>query len=171
MFQRVTQTLEIPVRNECDILVIGAGPAGIGAALTAARKGARVTLVEYGGKLGGMWTLGLLSPFFDNRDKPGLNQELREKLAERHAWGGLWDMAFDPSQMVLLLNQMALEAKPESTSTSHPRQNRPISRMRASTYHSVPSSPLASKTCSRQAAASLDLSSPTPPTVSRATAS
>ena len=111
MLQSVTQTLEIPVRNECDSLVVGAGPAGIGAALTAARKGARVTLVEYGGKLGGMWTLGLLSPFFDNRDKPGLNQELREKLAERHAWGGLWDMAFDPSQMALLLNQMALEAK------------------------------------------------------------
>ena len=111
MLQSVTQTLEIPVRNECDILVVGAGPAGMGAALTAARMGARVTLVEYGGKLGGMWTLGLLSPFFDNWNKPGLNQELREKLAERHAWGGLWDMSFDPSQMALLLNQMALDAK------------------------------------------------------------
>ena len=44
MIRSVTQTLEIPVRNECDILVVGAGPAGIGAALTAARKGARVTL-------------------------------------------------------------------------------------------------------------------------------
>ena len=65
MLQSVTQTLEIPVRNECDVLVVGAGPAGVGAALTAARRGARVTLVEYGGKLGGMWTLGLLSPFFD----------------------------------------------------------------------------------------------------------
>ena len=111
MLQSVTQALEIPVRNECDILVVGAGPAGVGAALTAARMGARVTLVEYGGKLGGMWTLGLLSPFFDNRDKPGLNQELRERLAERGAWGGLWDMAFDPSQMALLLNQLAQEAK------------------------------------------------------------
>ena len=111
MLQQVTQTLEIPVRNECDVRVIGAGPAGVGAALTAARTGARVTLVEYGGKLGGMWTLGLLSPFFDNRDKPGLNRELREKLSERQAWGGLWNMSFDPSQMALLLNELALAAK------------------------------------------------------------
>ena len=111
MLKSVKQTLEIPVRNECDVLVVGAGPAGMGAALTAARKGARVTLVEYGGKLGGMWTLGLLSPFFDNLNKPGINQELREKLCERKAWGGLWNMAYDPSQMTLLLNQMALDAK------------------------------------------------------------
>ena len=61
MKQTVQQVLEIPVRSECDILVVGAGPAGMGAALMAARKGAKVTLVEYGGKLGGMWTLGLLS--------------------------------------------------------------------------------------------------------------
>ncbi len=111
MLNSVTQTLEIPVRNTCDVLVVGAGPAGMGAALTAARKGARVTLVEYGGKLGGMWTLGLLSPFFDNHNKPGINQELREKLTERHAWGGLWEMTYDPSQMTLLLNQLAIEAK------------------------------------------------------------
>ena len=72
MKQMVRVVLDVPVRNECDILVVGAGPAGMGAAITAARKGAKVTLVEYGGKLGGMWTLGLLSPFFDNQKK--LNQ-------------------------------------------------------------------------------------------------
>ena len=73
---------EITVRNETDVLVIGAGPAGIGAAISAARAGAKVTLVEYGGKLGGMWTLGLLSPFFDNRIHQGLNEELRTHLAD-----------------------------------------------------------------------------------------
>ena len=63
----------VEVRNHCDVLVIGAGPAGFGAAVTAARRGRKVTLVEYGCKLGGMWTLGLLSPFFDNRHHDGLN--------------------------------------------------------------------------------------------------
>ena len=106
--QKVRQSLEIPVRSECDVLVVGAGPAGMGAAITAARNGARVTLVEYGGKLGGMWTLGLLSPFFDNR-KEGLNKEIREKLMERKAWGGLWDISFDPVEMALLLNRYAME--------------------------------------------------------------
>lgn len=108
--RQVKQNLEVPVRSECDVLVIGAGPAGMGAAIAAARKGARVTLVEYGGKLGGMWTLGLLSPFFDNQ-KEGLNREIREKLMERKAWGGLWNMSFDPVEMALLMNRYAVELK------------------------------------------------------------
>ena len=108
--QQVRESLDVPVRNECDILVVGAGPAGMGAAISVARCGARVTLVEYGGKLGGMWTLGLLSPFFDNR-KEGLNREIREKLMERKAWGGLWNMSFDPVEMALLMNRYAMELK------------------------------------------------------------
>lgn len=99
---------EITVRNETDVLVIGAGPAGIGASISAARAGAKVTLVEYGGKLGGMWTLGILSPFFDNRHHPGLNEELRTHLQERNAWGGLWNISFDPTQMALLLDELVL---------------------------------------------------------------
>ncbi len=108
MKQTVRQVLDIPVRNACDVLVVGAGPAGMGAAISAARKGARVTLVEYGGKLGGMWTLGLLSPFFDNK-KEGLNREFREKLMERSAWGGLWNISFDPTEMALLMNRYVME--------------------------------------------------------------
>ena len=101
---------EIPVRNECDVLVVGAGPAGFGAAVSAARAGARTTLVEYGGKLGGMWTLGLLSPFFDNHHHDGLNRELREALQARGCWGGLWDISFDPTEMAMLLDELALDA-------------------------------------------------------------
>lgn len=99
----------VEVRNRCDVLVIGGGPAGVGAAIEAARAGMAVTLVEYGGKLGGMWTLGLLSPFFDNANKEGLNREFREKLRERNAWGGLWDISFDPLEMTLLLDEYAEE--------------------------------------------------------------
>ncbi len=110
MLKTVTQTLNIPIRNECDILVVGGGPAGMGAAITAARKGAKVTLIEQNGKLGGMWTLGLVSPFFDNHHK-GLNEEFREALKARNAWGGLWNIAFDPAQMALIMNRYALENK------------------------------------------------------------
>lgn len=109
--KQLERTQSIRVRNQCDVLVVGAGPAGIGAAVTAARKGAKVTLVEYGGKLGGMWTLGLLSPFFDNQTHEGLNRELREKLQERNAWGGLWNISFDPTQMALILNDYAVKNK------------------------------------------------------------
>ena len=101
---------EVPIRNRTDVLVVGAGPAGVGAAITAARAGAKVTLVEEGGKLGGMWTLGLVSPFFDTLGKDGLNAEIRSKLSERDAFGGLWDIAFDPVEMELLLDELVLGA-------------------------------------------------------------
>ena len=42
-----------------DILVTGATPAGIMAAIAAARLGSSVTLVEYHGHIGGMSTSGL----------------------------------------------------------------------------------------------------------------
>ena len=63
-------------------------------------------LVEEGGKLGGMWTLGLVSPFFDSVGKGGLNAEIRGKLAARGALGGLCDIAFDPVEMELLLDEL-----------------------------------------------------------------
>jgi NADPH-dependent 2,4-dienoyl-CoA reductase/sulfur reductase-like enzyme len=45
-----------PVAGEVDVLVAGGGPAGIAAALAAARQGARTLLVERYGYLGGMIT-------------------------------------------------------------------------------------------------------------------
>ena len=51
----------LPVIAECDVLVIGGGPGGIGAAVAAARNGAKTILVERFGGFGGTWTAGLLS--------------------------------------------------------------------------------------------------------------
>lgn len=44
----------------CDVLVLGGGAAGIAAAVTAARTGARVVLIERNGMLGGMATAALV---------------------------------------------------------------------------------------------------------------
>ena len=44
---------ELPVRVECDVLVVGGGTAGVVAALAAARNGANTVLVERYGHLGG----------------------------------------------------------------------------------------------------------------------
>ncbi len=47
---------ELPVLAAADVVVAGGGPAGLGAALAAARTGARVVLVERYGFLGGNFT-------------------------------------------------------------------------------------------------------------------
>ena len=48
---------------DCDVLVIGGGPAGFGAAVAAARNGADTILIERNAMLGGMATTGLVGPF------------------------------------------------------------------------------------------------------------
>jgi hypothetical protein len=50
-----------PVYGSCDVLVVGAGPAGTAAAVAAAREGADVVLIERYGHLGGLSTGGLVS--------------------------------------------------------------------------------------------------------------
>ena len=54
---------EVDVRHEVDVFVAGGGPAGIAAAVTAARAGAKVFLAEGGSAFGGMGTLGLVPAF------------------------------------------------------------------------------------------------------------
>lgn len=51
---------EIPVFAEADVLVVGGGPAGTAAAVSAARLGARTVLVERYNHLGGLSTGGLV---------------------------------------------------------------------------------------------------------------
>ena len=63
--KRPINEITLPARNakvlpEADVLVVGGGPAGIGAALGAAEAGARVLLVERYGFLGGSATAGLV---------------------------------------------------------------------------------------------------------------
>lgn len=50
----------IPVADSADVVVVGGGPAGVAAALSAARQGCSVCLVERSGFLGGLWTGGLV---------------------------------------------------------------------------------------------------------------
>jgi len=62
------------------VIVCGAGPAGVSAALSAARAGARTRLIEVHGCLGGIWTAGLLSNIIDGFDKRGIMAEILNRL-------------------------------------------------------------------------------------------
>ena len=52
---------KIPIIDEVDVLVCGGGPAGIGAAIRAARLGVSVMIIESQGCLGGIATAGMMS--------------------------------------------------------------------------------------------------------------
>ena len=53
----------LPVYGDYDVVVIGGGPAGLAASVSAARRGARTLLVERYGFLGGMGTAGGVTNF------------------------------------------------------------------------------------------------------------
>jgi len=72
-------TRDVPIIEHTDVLIAGAGPAGIMAAVAAARQGVRVRLIEAHGALGGIWTTGCL-PHIIEFNKRGLPSELAARL-------------------------------------------------------------------------------------------
>jgi hypothetical protein len=104
----------LPLRRETDVLVAGGGPAGICAALAAARTGARTVLIEHYGFLGGMWTAGLLNPLFEIKNKGAILADLIRRLKNAGGWGGMWDLCFDTETMKFQLDRMAAEAGVET---------------------------------------------------------
>lgn len=65
--------VKIPVTRsfDCDVLVIGGGTAGTGAAICSARHGAKTILAERNGVLGGTATAGLVAPFMSSTTPDG----------------------------------------------------------------------------------------------------
>jgi len=93
------------------VIVAGAGPAGIAAAVSAARNGASVQILEAHGCLGGIWTAGLLTWMFE-MDQPGIPREISRRLGQMGARIGIRsDMyAYDPEAMKALLEDLCAEA-------------------------------------------------------------
>jgi hypothetical protein len=101
---------EIPIGGYYDVIVCGGGPAGIGAALAAARSGAKTLLLESNGCLGGIWTAGIL-PWIINHGQPGIMTELKTKLKTMDAVCPIpaSSFAFDPEKLKLLLENLCDE--------------------------------------------------------------
>lgn len=116
---------DTPIIDEVDVLVAGAGPAGIGASIAAARMGARTLLIERYGFVGGNLTQAMVNPMFTFHDRSG-RQVIRgvagglvDRLVAMHSSPGhvrdlTFDNAsmtpFDPEGMKVILFDMLEEA-------------------------------------------------------------
>lgn len=90
------ESLEVPVKAEKDVLVVGGGIAGIASSIGAARNGASTMLIERYGSLGGTATAGMMNSIngFRNQRPPNHVQTVRgaaeEIVLEMHRLGGCW---------------------------------------------------------------------------------
>src|SRR5437868_6064801 len=97
---------QTPIVGRYDVIVCGGGPAGVAAALSSARHGAKTLILEKNGCLGGVWTAGLLSHIVDHEGKSGILQEilglLRQEGAQR------WATDYDIESMKFVLETLCL---------------------------------------------------------------
>jgi hypothetical protein len=96
---------EIPVYGEYDVVVVGGGMAGVGAAVAAGRAGAKTILIENTSALGGLATMGLVNIPLDFCS--GLGNEFFTRLTEMN---GLRKRNSNPEKHKLLFDRMVKEA-------------------------------------------------------------
>ena len=114
----ISVTKQVRVVGSYDVVVLGGGPAGVFAAIAAAREGAKVAIVEQYGFLGGMATAGLVMPLsvFTYQNKQVIGGIPWEFIGRLEAMGGgyverpLGNVAFDAELYKLCMQRMVIEA-------------------------------------------------------------
>ncbi len=105
----VEERREIPVWEQVDVLVVGSGPAGVSAAICAAREGVSVMLLEQSGNVGGIATEGLMSHWTGNTEG-GFYDEILERSADAGRDDAQMRKVIDPERLKTILLEMLEEA-------------------------------------------------------------
>ncbi len=99
---------DVPVVKKVDVVVCGGGPAGLAAAIAAARNGAQTLLIEQLNCLGGMATAGLVGPFMPTAgENGGIYKELLDRLKKNKGAEG---RSFDVESLKYFAQIMCEEA-------------------------------------------------------------
>lgn len=114
-------------KEEYDLIVAGGGPAGIGAAVSAARNGIKVLLVERAGFLGGMATNGCVPAFCPYTDGEkvvigGIGLEILNRMKKESYVSPFYDnkegrikefdwVPIDPEVLKRVADELVLESK------------------------------------------------------------
>ncbi|WP_063840081.1 FAD-dependent oxidoreductase [Paenibacillus sp. FSL R5-0912] len=77
--EQINLQVAAEIYEEADVVVIGGGPAGTAAAISAARCGQKVILLEQSGQLGGMGTLANVSIYMSVGNVTGIYREMLEE--------------------------------------------------------------------------------------------
>ncbi len=97
------------IKKNYDVIVAGSGPAGMGAAIKAARLGAKTLLIEWQGSVGGVSTVGMMSHFAGNADSK-LYRETLERASEKNFYSCGEMFTIDPEMLKITYFEMLEEA-------------------------------------------------------------
>ena len=102
--------IDVTQKEKYDVIVAGSGPAGVAAAITAGRCGAKTLLIESLGRVGGISTSGMMS-HFTGRCGNKLYWEIINRAAEKNYFDlGLDKKYIDPEMLTITYMEMLEEA-------------------------------------------------------------
>lgn len=111
-----------------DVIIAGAGPAGISAALEAARSGAKVALIERYGCVGGNLTQGYVGPLLGHVCKGTVAEEIERAICPQG--GSTPDFEYAKTALILLLEEAGVDVYLQTVVTGAKKDGEHIEKIR-----------------------------------------
>lgn len=102
--------INVKEKENYDVIVVGSGPSGVAAAISAGRNGAKTLLIESCGRVGGISTSGMMSHFTGRCGNKLYSEILRRAAQKNHFETGVVTKYIDPEFLTLTYIEMLEEA-------------------------------------------------------------